>query len=106
MVSGIAERFCFGPAEIEIMRRAMQMAEQALRHAGTNDLNTSLRQIAHSILRLTACGESDPLVLSALALREYVAPNISVIHPYERRPLTRRGSARRNDLSLRRCKIA
>lgn len=94
MISGSAEKFCFGPAEISVMRRAMKIVEQALRRSATEQLRADLRPIARIILRLTAAGHSDPLVLSAATLREYQATSRQSFYPYERRTLRRRTQTR------------
>lgn len=106
MISGGAEKFCFGPTEIDVMRRAMQIAEQALRRSRGTNVNEALRPIARSILRMTAAGQSDPLVMSAVALREHQDAAEQSFYPYERRFLTRRSHARFRSVALRARKIA
>mgnify|MGYP000042871571 CR=1 FL=1 len=106
MISRGAEKFCFGPTEIDLMRRAMQIAEQALRRSGATDVHEALRPIAHSILRMAAAGQSDPLVMSAVALREHQDAAAQIFHPYERRLPTGRAHARCRGIALRARKIA
>jgi hypothetical protein len=106
MISGGAEKFCFGPTEIDVMRRAMQIAEQALRRSEGTNVREALRPIAHSILRMTAAGQSDPLIMSAVALREHQDSVAQIFHPYERRLPTRRAHARCRGVALRARKIA
>jgi len=106
MLSGGAEKFCFGPTEIDVMRRAMQIAEQALRRFGASNVPDALRPIARTILRMTAAGQSDPLVMSAVALREHQNAAAQIFHPYERRSATRRAHLRCRGIALRRSKIA
>ncbi|MEN9708146.1 MAG: hypothetical protein RIQ68_554 [Pseudomonadota bacterium] len=106
MISGGAEKFCFGPTEIDVMRRAMQIAEQALRRSDGTNVHDALRPIAHSILRMTAAGQSDPLVMSAVALREHQSSVAQIFHPYERRLPTRRAHMRCRGVAMNACKIA
>jgi hypothetical protein len=106
MFSGIAERACFGPAEISVMQRAMGIAERSLRRDGVTDIDARLRQIALTILQMASRGHSDPLVLSARALHAAEDTALLTFHPYERRPLKRRGHARRFGHILRAQKIA
>lgn len=72
MFSGIdAEKPCFGPAEIHVMRRALELAEGALasrRPMPRRALQEHRQQLAISIIRLATTGELDPVVLSAAAL--------------------------------------
>ncbi len=106
MICGGAEKFCFGPTEIDVMRRAMQIAEQALRRTDVPNVHDALRPIAHSILRMAASGQSDPLIMSAVALREQQDVAAHIFHPYERRLHTRRAHARCRGVALRARKIA
>lgn len=106
MISSGVEKLCFGPTEIDVMRRAMQIAEQALRRSLGANVHEALRPIAHSILRMTAAGQSDPLVISAVALREHQNAATQSFYPYERRFLTRRSHARCRSVALRARKIA
>jgi hypothetical protein len=106
MLSGDAEKFCFGPTEIDVMRRAMKIAEQALRRSGISDVQHALHPIARTILRMAAAGQSDPLIMSAVALREYREAAGQTFHPYERRSLTRRTHLRWRGVALRTSKIA
>ncbi len=106
MLSGGAEKFCFGPTEIDVMRRAMQIAVQALRHSGASNVQDALRPIARAILRMTAAGQSDPLIMSAVALREHRDAAGQTFHPYERRSLTRRAHLRCRGVALRTSKFA
>ncbi len=106
MLSGGAEKFCFGQAEIDVMRRAMQIAEQALRCSGASNVHDALRPIARAILRMTAAGQSDPLIMSAVALREQRDAAGQTFHPYERRSLSRRAHLRCRGVALRTSKFA
>jgi len=66
-----AEKPCFGPAEIHVMRRALELAEGALvtRRPLPRRVQQEQRQrLAKSIIKLATEGELDPVVLSAAAL--------------------------------------
>jgi hypothetical protein len=69
-------------------------------------VHDALRPIARAILRMTAAGQSDPLIMSAVALREHQDAAAQTFHPYERRSLTRRAHLRCRGVALRRSKIA
>lgn len=91
MVGGDAERPCFGPAEIDLMRRALELAEGALvarRPVSRRVLQEHRRQLAKAILRLTTAGERDPVTLSAAAVGETPAPasRLPPAHRPRRRP--------------------
>lgn len=90
-----AEKPCFGPAEIHVMRRALELAEGALanrRPMGRRALQEHRQQLAKSIIRLATAGELDPVVLSAAALgSEPSAPTL----PMQSAPHPRRRAARR-----------
>jgi hypothetical protein len=66
-----AEKPCFGPAEIHVMRRALELAEGALgtrRHLPRRAQQEQRQRLAKSIIKLATEGELDPVVLSAAAL--------------------------------------
>ncbi len=92
-----AEKPCFGPAEIHVMRRALELAEGALvtrRPMARRAFQEHRQQLAKSIIRLATAGELDPVVLSAAALGSApLAASIptppSAAHP--RRRTARRG---------------
>ena len=72
-----AEQRCFGPAEIHVMRRALELAEGALvtrRPLPRRVLQEHRQQLARSIIRLAIAGELDPVVLSAAALVSAPSP--------------------------------
>lgn len=72
-----AEKPCFGPAEIHIMRRALELAEGALatrRPLARRVIQEQRQRLAKSIIRLATQGELDPVVLSAAALGSEPAP--------------------------------
>ncbi|MDB5643136.1 MAG: hypothetical protein JWN07_2453 [Hyphomicrobiales bacterium] len=72
-----AEKPCFGPAEIHVMRRALELAEGALvtrRPLPRRVMQEHRQQLAKSIIRLAIEGELDPVVLSAAALGSTVSP--------------------------------
>ena len=93
MLSGIAEQ-AFGQAEIDIMRRAMDIATRSLRLEQAGDMSVSLRLVARSILRQTSLGQTDPLIIGAQALREQKTARLQTFQPYERRSRPRRTHAR------------
>ena len=72
MLPGVdVEKPCFGPAEIHVMRRALELAEGALvarRPLPRRAYQEQRQQLAKSIIRLATAGELDPVVLSAAAL--------------------------------------
>lgn len=105
MFSGLIEK-AFGPTEIEIMRRAMTISSRALRLETKSNADEQLRLLARSILHQTAEGQSDPLIISARALRERQAINLRMFQPYERRSLIRRSHKRRKGHVIHSRKIA
>jgi hypothetical protein len=94
MLSGVdADRPCFGPAEIHMMRRALELAEGALmnrRPLARRALQEHRQQLAKSIIRLATTGELDPVVLSAAALGATLMPATLVrTHAHPRRATRR-----------------
>jgi hypothetical protein len=55
---------------------------------------------------MAAAGQSDPLVMSAVALREHQDAAAQIFHSYERRLPTGRAHARCRGIALRARKIA
>ena len=94
MFSGVAER-AFGPTEIRIMQRAMSLATHSLRLEEAGEKGELLRLVAQSILRQTASGQSDPLMISVRALREQRTARNQTFQPYNRRRLTGHVHAKR-----------
>lgn len=96
MFSGIdAEKPCFGPAEIHVMRRALELAEGALvsrRPMPQRALQEHRQQLAISIIQLATTGELDPVVLSAAALG---AEPLSLAAPTKGTNSQRRRTSRR-----------
>jgi hypothetical protein len=93
MFPGEAERPCFGPAEIDVMRRALELAEGALatrRRLPRRAQQEQRQQLAKSIIRLATAGELDPVVLSAAALGSAPAPAAPPPAHRPRRPTARR----------------
>jgi hypothetical protein len=97
MLPGVdAEKPCFGPAEIHVMRRALELAEGALvtrRPMARRALQEQRQQLAKSIIRLATAGELDPVVLSAAALGSAPLPATVATQPSAAHP--RRRTARR-----------
>jgi hypothetical protein len=89
-----AEQPCFGPAEIDVMRRALELAEGALvtrRPLPRRAFQEQRQMLAKSIIRLATAGELDPVVLSAAALGS--APAVQAAPARAHRP--RRQTTRR-----------
>jgi hypothetical protein len=90
------EKPCFGPAEIHVMRRALELAEGALvtrRPMPRRALQEQRQQLAKSIIQLAIAGERDPVVLSAAALGSAPLPASLATQPGAAHP--RRRAARR-----------
>ncbi len=71
MLLGDADRPCFGPAEIAVMRRALELAELSLQSAPAMSRRAQIerrQRLAKYIVEFAAQGDLDPLVLSAKAL--------------------------------------
>lgn len=94
MFSGLNGYSYFGPAEIDAMRRAQKLVDRALRAESVGHALFLQKQqaVARIIVRLAAEGLTEPLALSAQALRASrlnQKPSAS-FRPYERRPVSTR----------------
>lgn len=88
MFSGVLGNSCFGPAEISAMRRALSLAEGAIRleSRDASSLCERRQDVARAILRLARDGHLDPLVLCAMAVKSRRDQKSSAtFRPYERR---------------------
>ncbi len=93
MFSGALGKACFGPTEIEAMRRALVLAEHALR---CEEAQPQRRQeMARMIVQLAARGQLDPVMLSAMALRSRRQALAATFRPYDRRLQAGRPHGRR-----------
>ncbi len=97
MFSGALEKACFGPSEIEAMRRALVLAENAIRseNHGTAKLSQRRELVARMIVQLAARGQLDPVVLCALAVKARRQANAATFRPYDRRQQASRPHERR-----------
>lgn len=90
MFPGSMGKACFGPTEIDAMRRALTLAERAL----PTSCQERRQEIARSIVQFAASGQFDPLVLSAMAVQSRRQKEQATFHPYHRRAQAGRPHAR------------